>query len=441
LKIEKKIKDENPIETDKELLEISIPPSQGYVEEGSKLNKILKEINKELKERINHLKKIGSFFEAKRLEKKTHEDLFNIKEMGFCSGIENYARYFDERKEGETPFTLLDYFPNDFLTIIDESHITIPQVKAMYNTNRHRLETLIKYGFRLPSALDNRPLSQEEFFKKVDHVLYVSATPGAFELAKVKYKPIEQIIRPTGLLDPEIEIRTSLNQISDIISEIRERAKKNEKVLIYALTIKMVEDIVHHFIERNIKAVYIHSRLKIFERYQAITSLRRGVYDVIVGINLLKEGIDLPEVSLVCIIDADKPGFLRDTRSLIQIIGRASRNSAGKVIFYAKEKTNNMVEAIKETARRRQIQAEYNYQNNITPITIKKPVKDIVFENSILSLISKAQKGEMEEKELLKLIKSLRSKMKKASKGFQFDKAIALRNALLDLERNNPKNN
>jgi len=355
--------------------------------------------------------------------------------MGVCPGIENYSRYFDGRKEGETPFVLLDYFPKDFLTIIDESHITIPQVKAMYNTDRRRKETLVKYGFRLPSALDNRPLNQEEFFTKISYTLYVSATPGKFELDKVNYQPVEQIIRPTGLLDPQIEVRSSRNQIAEIMEKIAERSEKGEKVLIYALTIVMSEEIANFLQERNIRVVYLHSRLEIFDRYQAITSLRRGVYDVIVGINLLKEGIDLPEVSLVCILDADKPGFLRDTRSLIQIIGRASRNSNGKVLLYADKITNNMLEAIEETNRRRQIQQEYNYQRNIIPQTVQKPIKDITLDYEIAILVEKAQRGEMKNKELTKLIKDLRKKMKRSTREFKFDQAIAFRNALLDLEK------
>jgi len=395
----------------------------------------LKQIIQELNEQKENLKKTGKFLDAERLEKRVGEDLFNLREMGFCPGIENYSRYFDGRKEGETPFVLLDYFSKGFLTIIDESHITVPQIKAMYNTNRRRVETLVKYGFRLPSALDNRPLSQEEFFQKVDHILYVSATPGNFELTKINHQPVEQIIRPTGLLDPEIEVRTSHNQIADIMKEIQICSKKEEKVLIYALTIAMSEDIAAFLQERNIRVVYLHSRLEIFERYQAITSLRRGVYDVIVGINLLKEGIDLPEVSLVCILDADKPGFLRDTRSLIQIIGRASRNSSGKVILYADEITSNMHAAIQETNRRRHLQTDYNRRHNITPQTVQKPVKEIVLDPVVNILVEKANNKQINEKELAKLIKNLQRQMKKATREFRFDRAIALRNALLDLKK------
>ena len=393
------------------------------------------QIEQELEERQKLLIREGNFLCAERLGKRIGEDLFNLHEMGFCPGIENYSRHFDGRKVGEAPFVLLDYFFKDFLIIIDESHITIPQVKAMYNTDRRRKETLVKYGFRLPSALDNRPLNQEEFFRKLNSVIYVSATPGNFELSKVNYQPVEQIIRPTGLLDPQVEVRKCHNQIEDIIQEIKERVKKGEKVLIYALTIVMSEEIFHFLQERDIRVIYLHSRLEIFDRYQNITSLRRGVYDVIVGINLLKEGIDLPEVSLVCILDADKPGFLRDTRSLIQIIGRASRNSNGKVILYAGEITSNMKGAIEETDRRRQIQENYNHQNNIVPQTICKPVRSINLDSEVLILVEKAQKGEMAEKDLTNLIKSLEKQMKKASREFRFDHAIALRDAVSDLKK------
>lgn len=440
-KIEKK---NNSIgEKTRELEKITVPPGQDYVADyvkegeglGIEAKTPLITIKEELAEQKNHFYQEGKFLEAERLEKRVQEDLFNLREMGFCPGIENYARHFDGRKTGETPFVLLDYFPKGFLTIIDESHITIPQVKAMYNTNRKRVETLIKYGFRLPSATDNRPLNQEEFFQKADYILYVSATPGEFELAKVNYQPVEQIIRPTALLDPEIEVRSSVNQFADIMKEIKEKSSKQEKVLIYALTIAMSEDIASYFQERDIKVVYLHSRLEIFERYQAITSLRRGIYDVIVGINLLKEGIDLPEVSLVCILDADKPGFLRDTRSLIQIIGRASRNSNGKVILYADEITNNMLAAIQETNRRRQIQEKYNHQNSTIPQTVQKPIRDIALDSEVAILVEKAREGKMKEKELAKLIKSLRRQMKMSTREFKFDQAIAFRNALLDLEK------
>ncbi|MCE8162701.1 MAG: excinuclease ABC subunit UvrB [Candidatus Moeniiplasma glomeromycotorum] len=425
----------------RELDSVEIPPGQDYVgeEEEAKQNLILHQIEQELATRQTEFIQAGKSLEAGRLTERVNKDLFNLREMGFCPGMENYSRYFDGRQAGETPFTLLDYFPDEFLTIIDESHITIPQLKGMYNTNRQRLTTLIKYGWRLPSAADNRPLNREEFFSKIfqksGYLLYVSATPGDFELAQVNYRPVEQIIRPTGLLDPQIEVRNSRQQINDIIVEIKKRNTRGEKVLIYALTIAMSEDIASYLQERYIKVIYLHSRLDIFDRYQAITSLRRGVYDVIVGINLLKEGIDLPEVSLVCILDADKPGFLRDTRSLIQIIGRASRNQDGQVILYAAETTKNMQAALQETNRRRSIQIEYNQKNEIIPQTIQKPVKDILLDPSIATLVEKAQKGEIAEKEIKRLIKMLKRSMKRSTREFRFDQAIAFRNALLDLEK------
>ncbi|MCE8158870.1 MAG: excinuclease ABC subunit UvrB [Candidatus Moeniiplasma glomeromycotorum] len=432
----------NTGEKAKELESIDIPPGQDYVgEEGEEMTQILQAIKQELASRKTELIQAGKPLEAERLTERIQEDLFNLREMGFCPGMENYSRYFDGRQAGETPFTLLDYFPNEFLVIIDESHITVPQLKGMYNTNRQRLDTLIKHGWRLPSAADNRPLNQSEFFTKIfskaGYLLYVSATPGDFELTKINYQPVEQIIRPTGLLDPQIEVRSSRQQINDIIEEIKKRNSRGEKVLIYALTIAMSEDIASYLQEKYIKVVYLHSRLEIFERYQAITSLRRGVYDVIVGINLLKEGIDLPEVSLVCILDADKPGFLRDTRSLIQIIGRASRNQEGRVILYAAETTKNMQAAIQETNRRRSIQAAHNQKNEITPRTVQKPVKDIQLDPSLAILVEKAQKGEITEKEINHLIKTLKRNMKRSTREFRFDQAIAFRNALLDLEKLN----
>ncbi|KLL01630.1 MAG: excinuclease ABC system subunit B [Mycoplasmataceae bacterium RC_NB112A] len=433
----------------KELETITLPPGQDYVGEEEKIDEILQEIEAELVERKEHFYQREEFsqtLKAQRLEKKIQEDLFNLREMNFCPGMENYSRYFDGRKPGETPFTLLDYFPDQFLTIIDESHITIPQLKGMYNTNRQRLATLIEYGWRLPSAADNRPLKREEFFNKIfsksGHLIYVSATPGDFELNQVNHQKVEQIIRPTGLLDPEIEVRSSLNQIADIRQEIEKRSGREEKVLVYALTIKMTEEIARHFQERNIRAIFVHHRLDIFERHASINSLRRGVYDAIVGINLLKEGIDLPEVSLVCILDADKPGFLRDTRSLIQIIGRASRNRAGRVILYATkaQMTKNMQEAMQETNRRRSIQKTYNQKNGIIPQTIQKPVKDIQLDSSIAILVEKAQKGELTEGGLEQLVKNIGKKLNKAKQNFfadrtAGDKATAFRDALLDLKK------
>jgi len=312
--------------------------------------------------------------EAQRLESRITEDLINLGETGVCPMIENYSRYFDGRQPGERPYALLDYFPPDYLTIIDESHLAIPQIRAMYNTDHSRKKTLVQYGFRLPSALDNRPLNFVEFTSKLANVIYTSATPGPYELKQTDYRVIEQIIRPTGLLDPVIEVRPTKGQIEDIIQLIQQQVIKKEKTIIYALTIKMAEDIAYFLNQRDIKAIFLHSKLDIFSRNQTITSLRRGVYDVIVGINLLREGLDMPEVSLICILDADKPGFLRDTRSLIQIIGRVARHRNGKVILYGDTVTTNMQEAMTETQRRRSIQESHNQENKITPRTIQKEI-------------------------------------------------------------------
>ena len=343
-------------------------------EENKSLAEILGEIKQELKEKVKQFKHEGKLVEAQRLESRITEDLINLGETRICPMIENYSRYFDGRQAGECPYVLLDYFSSGYLTIIDESHLAIPQIQAMYNTDHSRKKTLVQYGFRLPSALDNRPLNFAEFTSKLSNVVYTSATPGPYELEQANYQVIEQIIRPTGLLDPVIEVRSTKGQIEDIIQLIKQQISKKEKTIIYALTIKMAEDIAYFLNQRDIKAIYLHSKLDIFARNQAITSLRRGVYDVIVGINLLREGLDMPEVSLICILDADKPGFLRDTRSLIQIIGRVARHQNGRVILYGDITTTNMREAMAETQRRRSIQKAYNQENKITPQTIQKEI-------------------------------------------------------------------
>lgn len=430
-KIEKLWKSNNELIN---LENISIPPVQYIIEKDERMKEILNQIEEDLKNQKKFLKSEGKNLESKRLDKRINDDLSDLKEFGFCNGVENYSLYFDGRKTGESPFVLFDFFKKgNFITIVDESHITIPQIRAMYNTDRSRKNTLVNYGFRLPSALDNRPLSFDEFLSKVDDVIYVSATPGPFELDKVNNKITEQIIRPTGLLDPLVEVRSSVNQIKDMINEIKSSIEKNEKVLIYALTINMSEDIAAYFQEQGIKSVFIHSRLNVFERYQAIASLRRGIYDVIVGINLLKEGIDIPEVALVCIIDADKPGFLRDTRSLIQIIGRAARNKNGKVIFYANQITNDMNKAIKETQRRRKIQFDHNLKNGITPQSVKKDIKNVLLDSKIVNLIDDFKNNNLNHDEKNKILKNVEKLMKKAVKEFNFDKAIELRNVLFDL--------
>lgn len=416
---------------------ILIPPTREYIylveEENKSLTEILGEIRQELKEKVEQFKREGKLVEAQRLESRITEDLINLGETRICPMIENYSRYFDGRQAGECPYVLLDYFSPGYLTIIDESHLAIPQIQAMYNTDHSRKKTLVQYGFRLPSALDNRPLNFAEFTSKLSNVIYTSATPGPYELKQTNYRVIEQIIRPTGLLDPVIEIRSTKGQIEDIIQLIKQQISKKEKTIIYALTIKMAEDIAYFLNQRDIKAIYLHSKLDIFARNQAITSLRRGVYDVIVGINLLREGLDMPEVSLICILDADKPGFLRDTRSLIQIIGRVARHQNGRVILYGDTITTNMREAMAETRRRRSIQAAHNQENKITPQSIQK---EIFFLDPRLTALRKEKQAQnWSKKKLNKEIRSLKRKMKTAAQEFDFDKAAEYRDLILDLQR------
>lgn len=425
-------------QTEKKSYEIIlIPPTREYIysEEDQKMEKALQEIRKDLNEEVNKFRQAGKLVEAQRLERKTTEDLLSLEETGYCPMIENYARYFDGRKPGERPYVLLDYFPPNYLTIIDESHLSIPQIHAMYNTDRSRKITLVKYGFRLSSALDNRPLNFAEFTSKLEYSLYTSATPGPYELEQVNYQPVEQIIRPTGLLDPLVEIRPTKGQIKDITQLIKEQVKKKEKTIIYALTIKMSEDIASYLNDQMIRAIFLHSKLDIFARSQAINSLRRGIYDVIVGINLLREGLDLPEVSLICIIDADKPGFLRDSRSLIQIIGRVARNKNGRVILYGDNVNNNMREAIYETQRRRHIQETHNQQNQITPQSVKKEIFDVFLNPQTTALLKKKKEQKLTNKELNREIRSLKKQMKKAAQEFNFDKAIELRDLIFDLQK------
>ena len=351
-----------------------------------------------------------------------------LRETGFCNGVENYSRHLALRGPGETPSCLIDFFPKDFLLVVDESHVTLPQVRGMYNGDRMRKQTLVDYGFRLPSALDNRPLKFEEFESKINQAIYVSATPGDYELEKTNNQYVEQIIRPTGLLDPVIEVRKSEGQIDDIIAEINDRIKKNERVLITTLTIRMSEELTNYLKEMNIKVAYLHSEIKTLERLKIIHDLRSGVYDCIVGINLLREGLDIPEVSLICILDADKQGFLRSTRSLIQTIGRAARNANGKVIMYADNYSDSMNEAIKETERRRSIQEEYNKVHGITPKTISKEIKDVV-SNDI-----KDAKKKLSKREKLEQIEVLEKQMREAAANMDFEKAMELRDIYFELK-------
>ena len=359
----------------KSVRSVTISPASHFVTSDEKLKEAIKRIESELEIRLAELKSQNKLLEEQRLRERTNYDIEMLKETGFCNGVENYSRHLALRGEGETPTCLIDFFPKDFLLIVDESHVTLPQVRGMYNGDRMRKQTLVDYGFRLPSALDNRPLKFDEFESKINNAIYVSATPGDYELEKTNGKYVEQIIRPTGLLDPIIHVRGSEGQIDDIINEIRKRIAKNERVLITTLTIKMSEELTNYLKELNIKVAYLHNEIKTLDRLKIIRDLRAGIYDVVVGINLLREGIDIPEVSLICILDADKQGFLRSSRSLIQTIGRAARNKNGEVIMYADTMSEAMDYAIKETNRRREIQSAFNKEHNIVPKTIQKEIR------------------------------------------------------------------
>lgn len=407
---------------------ITISPASHFVTSKDKLEKAIERIEEELKERLEELKSENKLIEEQRLRERTNYDIEMLRETGFCNGVENYSRHLALRGPGETPSCLIDFFPKDFLLVVDESHVTLPQVRGMYNGDRMRKQTLVDYGFRLPSALDNRPLKFEEFESKINQAIYVSATPGDYELEKTNNQYVEQIIRPTGLLDPVIEVRKSEGQIDDIIAEINDRIKKNERVLITTLTIRMSEELTNYLKEMNIKVAYLHSEIKTLERLKIIHDLRSGVYDCIVGINLLREGLDIPEVSLICILDADKQGFLRSTRSLIQTIGRAARNANGKVIMYADNYSDSMNEAIKETERRRSIQEEYNKVHGITPKTISKEIKDVV-SNDI-----KDSKKKLSKREKLEQIEVLEKQMREAAANMDFEKAMELRDIYFELK-------
>ena len=393
-------------------------------------------IKEELKERLKFFKENGKLLEAERLEMRTNQDIENMEEFGMCPGIENYSRHIDKRQPGTRPFCLLDYFPDDFLLFVDESHATFPQLRGMYNGDRSRKETLVEYGFRLPSALDNRPLNFEEFQKLMPQVICTSATPGDYELSKTDNEVVEQIIRPTGLLDPRIEVRRTLGQIDDLLYEIRNRIQKNERVMIVTLTINMAEDLTSYLKEKGIKVVYLHHETKTLERSEIIYQLRKGKYDVLVGINLLREGLDIPEVSLVCILDADKEGFLRSSRSLVQVTGRAARNSNGLVIMYADNMTESMKYCIEETNRRRTIQNNYNEENGIVPKTIVKDIRPPIHnsDDEISEMIALSKHGSRNE--IAKRIKDLEKRMKQAAKEFEFEKAAELRDIILEMKAN-----
>lgn len=412
---------------------ISIMPASHFVTSEEKLKKAIVNIRKELDERLAYFRENGKLLEAERLEQRCKYDLEMLAETGFCSGVENYSRHLALKPEGATPTCLLDFFPDDFLMVIDESHVTLPQVKAMYNGDRARKQMLVDYGFRLPSALDNRPLKYEEFEEKINQVIYVSATPGDEELQKVNNKVVEQIIRPTGLLDPLIEVRKQENQVDDLIEEIEKQIEKGDRTLVTTLTIRMAEELTSYLKNLNIKVAYLHSEVKTLERLKIIHDLREGKYDVLVGINLLREGLDIPEVSLVAILDADKQGFLRSHRSLIQTIGRCARNAEGRVIMYASLISDAMRTAIDETKRRREIQIKYNKEHNIVPKTIKKKIMDVVTVNDEAS--EKSKKRTIKDvKETEKIIKGLEEEMQKAAKELDFERAMELRDIIFEMK-------
>lgn len=410
---------------------VSIFPASHFVTSDAKLKQAIENIRKEAEERCNYFKEKGKLIEEQRLRERVNYDMEMLAETGFCHGVENYSRPLALKEPGSTPTTLMDFFGNDYLLVIDESHVTLPQVKGMYNGDRARKMNLVDYGFRLPSALDNRPLTFEEFEKKIHQVIYVSATPGEYELNRTNNKYVEQIIRPTGLLDPTIDVKPTKNQIDDLVNEINKRIQKNERVLITTLTIRMAEELTNYLKNLDIKVAYLHNEIKSLQRMKIIRDLRLGKYDVVVGINLLREGIDIPEVSLIAIMDADKQGFLRSDRSLIQTIGRCARNEHGHVIMYADTISDSMDKAIKETARRRKIQEEYNKEHNIAPKTIIKEIRDLI---SNEEEIKEEPKVKLSKKEKLDMIDNLTKEMNDAAKKLDFERAMELRDIIFELE-------
>ncbi|KIP21307.1 Excinuclease ABC subunit B [Anoxybacillus ayderensis] len=415
---------------------VAIFPASHFVTREEKMKLAIENIEKELEERLRELREQGKLLEAQRLEQRTRYDIEMMKEMGFCSGIENYSRHLTLRPPGSTPYTLLDYFPDDFLIVIDESHVTLPQIRGMYNGDKARKEVLVEHGFRLPSALDNRPLTFEEFEQKVNQVIYVSATPGPYELEHCP-EVVEQIIRPTGLLDPTIDVRPIAGQIDDLVDEIQKRIARKERTLVTTLTKKMAEDLTDYLKDIGIQVAYLHSEIKTLERIEIIRDLRLGKYDVLVGINLLREGLDIPEVSLVAILDADKEGFLRSERSLIQTIGRAARNANGHVIMYADTITKSMEIAINETKRRRAIQEAYNRKHGIVPKTIQKDIPDVIratFAAEEKETYETKDVRHLSKEERIALIAKLEQEMKEAAKALHFERAAELRDLILELK-------
>ncbi len=428
-----KIEEINPLTGKKiaELQSVLVVPNSHYVTTSSKMQRAITTIEKELQEQIKFFKDKGKLLEAQRIEERTNFDLEMMRETGYCQGIENYSRHISGRTPGSAPFTLFDYFPDDYLLLVDESHATLPQVRAMYNGDHARKETLVDYGFRLPSAYDNRPLKFEEFEQRINQVVFVSATPGDYELEHSRDRVVEQIIRPTGLLDPKIEVRPVENQVDDLIAQINERIEKKERVLVTTLTKKMAEDLTQYLTSLNMKVRYMHSDIKALERMEIIRDLRLGKFDVLVGINLLREGLDIPEVSLVAILDADKEGFLRSERSLIQTIGRAARNTDGKVIMYADELTDSMDKAITETNRRRAIQEKYNIEHNITPTTIKKEIRETIRASY---KIDNDNNSKLENNETIgEAINRLTNEMISYAQNLEFEKAAKIRDKIKEL--------
>ena len=410
-------------------------PASGYATSQDIINRAADTIEEELADRLQVLEGEGKLLEKQRLEQRTRYDVEALRQFGVCPGIENYSRHIDGRKPGERPYTLFDYFPDDFLLVVDESHVSLPQIRGMYNGDRSRKETLVNFGFRLPSALDNRPLRFEEFERLVHQAIYVSATPGDYELEKVHGQVIEQIIRPTGLLDPIVEVRPTMGQIDDLVDEIKERVERNERTLITTLTVRMAEDLTAYLKNMDFKVAWLHHEVTTIERTEIIADLRKGKYDVLVGINLLREGLDIPEVSLIAILDADKEGFLRSERSLIQIIGRAARNAQGKVIMYADSITQSMRKALDETARRREIQMAFNEAHGITPRTIIKPIHDVVRskETKEMTAAYMKKKNKMAKKDKAKMLENIEKEMKEAARVLDFERAAQLRDILIEL--------
>lgn len=410
---------------------VSIFPASHFVVSDEKLKQAIDRIKKELQERLQELKQENKLLAAERLEQRTNYDIEMLEETGFCSGIENYSAPMAGRKKGETPTTLMDFFPEDYLLVVDESHVTLPQVRGMYNGDRARKLNLVEYGFRLPSALDNRPLKYDEFEKKINQAIYVSATPGDLELEHTNHQFVEQIIRPTGLLDPTIEVRKTEGQIDDLVGEINLRIDKNERVLVTTLTIRMAEELTNYLKELDIKVAYLHSEVKTLERMQIIHDVRSGKYDVLVGINLLREGLDIPEVSLIAILDADKEGFLRSNRSLIQTVGRCARNANGHVIMYGDKITDSMKEAIEETNRRRKIQEKYNDEHHIVPKTIIKEIRDVI---SNTAQTKEGKEKKLTKKEIMKNMQTIEQEMREAAKNLDFERAMELRDILFEMK-------